>query len=560
MSRCRLLLVIGLIAITGRPQPVPAAAPLIDLSLLVAEDYPCTWPSGFPMFQLKHYRTIGSLTPYNIDVLTIDGNTGTQIDVPPHSIPRQGSGLANEGPLGAIFIDKVPAWQYGGEAVVIDVTQLLNTTPNGVSSLIMPRHVLEWEKTHRKLRFGDVVLFRSGYTDKYYKPFPAGRRFVAAPVEGTVPAWPDPHPDTMTLLGRRGVQQVGCDSPSMGPLPTLGEPTHLAGLKFGMIFTESVTRLDRVKPGSFYCVLGPRHANGMYGEGRAFAVPPGKLASRLIDSARNKRAVELSVVLDSQLPVTWTGPGIGNHRHPYIKADFLYARNLDLQHHTHMMDAQAGTHLVPPSYALPPKGFNNSSYSKQVRGWLKEYERDFGKRGTSSLTTEQVPLDQTCGEARVIDVRSLVGTTDKATWPASPRVTVKLVKAFEAARGPLKKGQVVLFHTGHVDRTFQPLPGGSICISDPLNGTTEGWPAVPAAVIDYLASKGIGCVGSDTPSLGGVDEQQAVSTYWALGSRGMVAVEFLHNLDKLPRNAYFLFAPIPIRGCHGGPGRAIALY
>ena len=67
--------------------PLAQAADPIDLSLLVAEDYPCTWPSGFPMFQLKHYRRIGSLTPYNIDVLTIDGNTGTQIDVPPHSNP-----------------------------------------------------------------------------------------------------------------------------------------------------------------------------------------------------------------------------------------------------------------------------------------------------------------------------------------------------------------------------------------------------------------------------------------------------------------------------------------
>jgi len=239
--------VLGLLCLGG---PAPAAGP-IDLSLLVAEDYPCTWPSGFPMFQLKHYRKIGSLTPYNIDTLTIDGNTGTQIDVPPHSIPRPGSGLANESPLGSIFTEKVPAWQFGGEAVVIDVSGLLDTTENGVSSLIQPRHVLAWEKTHRKLRFGDVVLFRSGYTDKYYRPFPEGRRFVADPVQGTAPAWPDPHPDTMTLLGQRGVMHVGCDSPSMGPLPDLAEPTHIAGLKFGMIFTEGVTRLNQVKPGSF---------------------------------------------------------------------------------------------------------------------------------------------------------------------------------------------------------------------------------------------------------------------------------------------------------------------
>ena len=539
--------------------PASAASP-IDLSLLVAEDHPCTWPSGFPMFQLKHYRRIGSLTPYNIDTLTIDGNTGTQIDVPPHSIPRPGSGLANEGPLGSIFTEKVPAWQFGGEAVVIDVSQLLDTTENGVSSLIQPRHVLAWEKTHRKLRFGDVVLFRSGYTDKYYRPFPEGRRFVADPVQGTAPAWPDPHPDTMTLLGQRGVMHVGCDSPSMGPLPDLAEPTHIAGLKFGMIFTEGVTRLNQVKPGSFYCVLGPRHAKGMYGEGRALAIPPGKLARRLIASATAKRAVDLSVINDSQLPITWTGPGIGNHRYPYIKVDFLYAKNLDLQHHTHMMDAHAGTHLVPPSYALPANGFNNNQYSKQVRGWLKEYEKRFRRRRTSSVTTEAVPLGQTCGEARVIDVRGLVGSTEKSSWPSSPRISVTLVRAYEKAHGALRAGDVVLFRTGHIKRTFKPLPEGSACVSEPLNGTSEGWPAVSAEVVDYLAERGIRCVGIDAPSIGGVDEKQALMSYWALGSRGMVAVEFLQNLENLPAKAYFLFAAIPIRGCHGGPGRAIALY
>jgi kynurenine formamidase len=539
--------------------PASAASP-IDLSLLVAEDHPCTWPSGFPMFQLKHYRRIGSLTPYNIDTLTIDGNTGTQIDVPPHSIPRPGSGLANEGPLGSIFTEKVPAWQFGGEAVVIDVSQLLDTTENGISSLIQPRHVLAWEKTHRKLRFGDVVLFRSGYTDKYYRPFPEGRRFVADPVQGTAPAWPDPHPDTMTLLGQRGVMHVGCDSPSMGPLPDLAEPTHIAGLKFGMIFTEGVTRLNQVKPGSFYCVLGPRHAKGMYGEGRALAIPPGKLARRLIASATAKRAVDLSVINDSQLPITWTGPGIGNHRYPYIKVDFLYAKNLDLQHHTHMMDAHAGTHLVPPSYALPANGFNNNQYSKQVRGWLKEYEKRFRRRRTSSVTTEAVPLGQTCGEARVIDVRGLVGSTEKSSWPSSPRISVTLVRAYEKAHGALRAGDVVLFRTGHIKRTFKPLPEGSACVSEPLNGTSEGWPAVSAEVVDYLAERGIRCVGIDAPSIGGVDEKQALMSYWALGSRGMVAVEYLQNLDMLPAKAYFLFAAIPIRGCHGGPGRAIALY
>ena len=66
---------------------------------------------------------------------------------------------------------------------------------------------------------------------------------------------------------------------------------------------------------------------------------------------------------------------------------------------------------------------------------------------------------------------------------------------------------------------------------------------------------------TDAPDLGGVDPRRALMTYWALGGREMVGVEFLQNVDSLPRDkdVYFLFAALRILDCHGGPGRAIAL-
>ena len=49
-------------------------------------------------------------------------------------------------------------------------------------------------------------------------------------------------------------------------------------------------------------------------------------------------------------------------------------------------------------------------------------------------------------------------------------------------------------------------------------------------------------------------------TYWAMGSREVVGVEFLSNVGSIPDNSYFLFAAIRLRDCHGGPGRAIVLH
>ncbi len=54
---------------------------------------------------------------------------------------------------------------------------------------------------------------------------------------------------------------LGTDSTSMGPLPDLAEPTHYAGLKHGMIWTESAIGLGSLpSTGAFYCMIGPKHA------------------------------------------------------------------------------------------------------------------------------------------------------------------------------------------------------------------------------------------------------------------------------------------------------------
>lgn len=537
-------------------------ARVVDLSLLIAPGYPSTWPAaGFPPFHMNEYLKIGPLSPYNSEILATDGNTGTQLDVPPHSIPHPDTKLPNAGPYGRMFTEKVPAWQFGGEACVIDCADLVEAAPKGHSALVKRDRVIAWEREHRPLEFGDVVIFRSGYSDKFYKPLPEGRRYLADPVQGLTPAYPDPDPDCMEYLASRKVMALATDSASMGPLPDLAEPTHLAGLKYGMIWTESGTGFGQLPAtGAFYCLLSPKHADGPYAEARAIAIVGDPLARRLIDSARKKQAVDLSVTLSTEHPVTWIGPGTGRHRQPYLKVPLMFAANLGFYHQAHLWDSHAGTHLVPPSYALPAPGFDNAQYDSQVRGWLTEYEKRYGPRGTSTMTTEQVPLDWTCGQARVIDVKNRVGATESKSWPTSPEIRIEDIQQDEKEHGPIAAGSIVIFHSGFTDATFKTLPEGSACIADPLNGKREGWPAPGPEAIAYLAGKGVRCVATDGPTLGGVDPRAALATYWMLGTKNMVGVEFLTSVGKLPAGAYFIFAPLKVQGCHGGPGRAIALF
>ncbi len=246
-----------------------AAPKFVDLSLMVAPELPGSWPAaGFPPFHMNGYLRIGPLSAYNSEILALDGNTGTQLDVPPHSVPHPDTGLPNAGPFGRVFTDKVPAWQFGGEACVVDCRDLVESAANGHSALVKKERIAAWERSHRPLAFGDVVLFYSGYSDKFFRPFPAGRRYLADPVEGRTPAWPDPDPDCMEYLASRKVMALATDSASMGPLPDLAEPTHLAGLKYGMIWTESGTGFGHLPAtGAFYCILSPKHAEGPYAEG-----------------------------------------------------------------------------------------------------------------------------------------------------------------------------------------------------------------------------------------------------------------------------------------------------
>lgn len=562
LFRRHAVILISLLAF--RADSVRAAEPrFIDHSLIVAPDYPCTWPHpAFPVFLIHHVRTIGPESVYNIDTLQIDGNTGTQLDVPPHSVVRPELKRPKSGPFGNSFTDVIEPWQFCGEACVVDIRDLLDQAPKGMSPLVKRAHVMRFEKKHRAVGPGDVVLFRSDYSDKYYRPLPEGHRFIADILNRKAPGYPDPDPDCMEYLASRKVMILGTDSASMGPLPTLAEPTHYAGLKYGMVWTESGTAYGKLPPtGAFYCTLGPRHKKGQYGEIRAFSIVDKELSPRLIRASRAKRAIELSPVLEQGMPISNPGALPGRHRQPYLKVDFQYAETLDLYNHLHLMDGQSGTSLVPPAYALP-KADQDVTYSPTARGWLQAYESKYGPRGTSDMTTELVPLSWTCGNARVIDVRSLGGTLKPDQLPDSPEITAEHIKAAERQHGSLAPGDIVIFRTGHIDEHYRAAPNELGMWSDPLAGKSEGWPAPGPDAIVYLKSKGIRCVATDAPDLGGVNQRRAAMTYWALGSREMVGVEFLHNVGAIPTegNPYFLFAALKIRDCHGGPGRAIVLY
>lgn len=545
----------------------PAAEPpaVVDLSLTVAADLPCVWPVGMTPLAIVPTATFGR-TGRHRDMLVIDEHTGTQWDAPAHFVPPPDSGLDGAGPMGVVTGEKVPAWQFCGEACVIDLTKHRDEAAAGESFLIGPEHVREWELAHRPVGPGDVVCFRTGYTDAYYKPFPAGERFVSEALRKKAPGWAAPKPETMTYLADRGVMTLAIDGASMGPLPNLAVATHRAGSSRGMVWVECATNLGSLPAtGAFVAILAAKHAGGSGGECRLIAVTEPKLAAMLIRRAKARGVVDLSVTLDENLPVVWPGWGPGEEGGRYI-AKVLNAFSKERGPFFalgHLFDSFAGTHVVLPSFALPADRAEIAAAEPAIREAVAAYEKRHGPLGTSAIRTSDAALESMVGPAHVVDVRGLVGTAAFAEGkPSSPLVTRDFLEKHAATRA-FKPGEVVLFFSGHTDRTFRPLPPGpekDACFASPLTGTAEGWPAVAPDAVAWLAERGIRCLGTDAPTLGGVDREVAPEVDWLAASKGIAVVAMLTSVSSIvDRDAFFLFAPIKIAATRGGYGRALAI-
>jgi kynurenine formamidase len=557
----------GILGWVAVPAAEPAARPpaVVDLSLTVAADLPCVWPVGMTPLAVVPTTTFGHSGRHR-DMLVIDEHTGTQWDAPAHFVPPPDSGLEGAGPMGVVTGEKVPAWQFCGEACVIDLTKHRDAAAAGESFLIGPEHVREWELAHRPLGPGDVVCFRTDYTDAYYRPFPAGERFVADPLRKRTPGWAAPKPETMTYLADRGVKTLAIDGASMGPLPNLAVATHRAGGNRGLVWVECATNLGRLPAtGAFVALLPAKHAGGSGGECRLLAVTEPGIAAQLIARAKAKSVVDLSVALDENLPIVWPGWGPGEEGGRYI-AKVLNAFSKERGPFFalgHLFDSFAGTHVVLPSFALPADRTEIDAAEPAIRAAVAAYEKAHGPIGTSAVRTADAPLASMMGPAHVVDVRELVGTaTFAAGKPASPLVTRAFLEKHAASR-PFKPGEVVIFFSGHTDEHLAPLPAAPAldpCLARPLAGASEGWPAVSPEAVAHLAGQGIRCLGTDGPTLGGVDPAVAREVDWLTGSRGLFVVEMLTGLGTIAdRDAFFLFAPIKIAATRGGYGRALAL-
>lgn len=265
---------------------------LVDLSLAAAPDYPVAWPDQpqltvtpilwFEEITNPHGAIIARQGVADVTVYGITEHCATQIDFAPHFIPPPGVSVegADGSEMGLKTGDQYELSTLMGPAVVVDARDLLaNNTENGMSAHITRAWLEQWEAQNGEFQPGDVPVWYSEYTDMYYQPFPNGDRFqdrmLWAPlITKTAPGWVAADPDAMELLNERGVVHVATDGPSFGWTEG-GQATHVAGLQYGMSWTEGVINAGSLPMRGAFFITAPYKVVGQAaGLTRAFAIKP----------------------------------------------------------------------------------------------------------------------------------------------------------------------------------------------------------------------------------------------------------------------------------------------
>ena len=197
------------------------------------------------------------------------------------------------------------------------------------------------------------------------------------------------------------------------------------------------------------------------------------------------------------------------------------------------------TRLITPGMAVypgdPPVRF--APHSRIEEGGFRVTRLEFGTHtGThidapahvepAGVGVDGVPLAALVGTARVIDLRPGSGRTGHGGGPGWA----------DSARRP-----------GTVADRLGPALGGP--------GYYEQFPALSAEAAELLVDAGTRLLGLESPSVHPAIER---AIHQRLLNSGIMIVEGLVGLQRLPEAVWLVVAPLPLQGLDGSPCRVLA--
>ena len=224
---------------------------VLDLSYAI-NDKLVPWPGDARWFEAQVNSTVEKNGNFTRSFWMLE-HYGTHLDAPIHFPP------------GKVPVDKIPAKQLFGPAVVIDVRA---EGSKDADFLLPAARVEDWEKRHGWIPEGAIVLLRTGWAARW----PDAQRYRNQDAQGRM-HFPGFSVEAVKVLLERKVNGLGCDTLSTDFGASTDYAVHHLALGAGLYQLENLKDLSEVpEEGAFLVVAPIKLEGGSGGPVRVFAL------------------------------------------------------------------------------------------------------------------------------------------------------------------------------------------------------------------------------------------------------------------------------------------------
>ena len=224
---------------------------VVDLSYAI-NDKLVAWPGDEKVFEAKVNATVEKNGYFTRSFWMLE-HYGTHLDAPIHFPP------------GKTTVDQIPAKQFFGPAVVLDVRA---EGAKDADYRLPAARVEEWEKKHGRISQGSIVLLRTGWASRW----PDAQKYRNQDAQGKM-HFPGFSVEAAKLLISRRVSGIGCDTLSADYGASEDFAVHHLVLGAGLYQVENLAVLSEVPEAGAFLVVAPiKLEGGSGGAVRVFAI------------------------------------------------------------------------------------------------------------------------------------------------------------------------------------------------------------------------------------------------------------------------------------------------